>query len=193
MIDAKKLQNTINELENHTATLARVAGLYNKLEVCKSELDELQKSMATTDDKFRISASALNDGINKLKFFLDKILLEISRGNDEARQALINGLAVLKIDQIKVIETGVNDIQSLLVKHKSDVEVSVRNEGTQIQRGLENVVKEKHLLMQTILNNSLADMSEKLSNQRKYVFIGLALNAVNLIILLSACVWLLIK
>ncbi len=84
-----------------------------------------------------------------------------------------------------------SDIQTQLNKHKSEIEVAIHTEGTQIQRGLENIVTEKHLALHSLVGQQFADMSGKLAAQRRYSFIGFALMGMNIILLVATIYWLL--
>ena len=200
MIDVKKLRNSIDELESHSASLARVVSLYNKLESFRAELDTLRLNISDSCEKLKAAEALYTDALESLKLHLKKIpsetlalRKEIGRWNADTRQDISNGIEVLRTDQTKMVENFINEIHPLLSRHKSDIEVALRNEGAQIQRGLENVVQEKHLMLQTILNSSLSDISNKIFKQQKYFFVAFALTTANLIIFLAGCIWLLIK
>lgn len=250
MIDVKKLHNTINELENHSATLARVAGLYDKLEKFKTELDILHNIISDngsllgkTDTDIRASIEILKSQLANMPIELKALKTELEKGSDEiyreisnrfetfaatlhalrtelekgsdeihreisnrfemfagalqalrtdidkgnttTRQEINNRFDVFLADQKSELKTLLNDMQSLQNKHKLDIEVAIRNEGAQVQRGLENIVKENHLTLQTTLDQCFSDMSVKIVKQHKYSFIGFALMGINAILLLA--------
>jgi hypothetical protein len=222
MIDVKKLRNTIDELENHSATLARVAGLYDKLEIFKAELDvlhniisedggllrETEVDMRASTENLRSQLAQMTVELEALRTEIDKdntamrqeidnhleafaaaleaLRTDIDKGSAEMRQEINNRFEAFAVDQKSALGTLLNDMQSLQNKHRSDIEVAIRNEGTQVQRGLENIVKEKHLALQTILEQRFADMSVKIDKQHMYSFIGFALMGMNAILILVA-------
>lgn len=221
MIDVKKLHNTINELENHSATLARVAGLYDKLEKFKTELDILHNIISDngsllgkTDTDIRASIEILKSQLANMPIELKALRTELEKGSDEiyreisnrfetfaaalqtlrtdidkgnttTRQEINNRFDVFMADQKSEIKTLLNDMQSLQNKHKLDIEVAIRNEGAQVQRGLENIVKENLFTLKTTLEQCFSDLSLKIVKQHKYSFIGFALMGINAILLLA--------
>lgn len=192
MIDVKKLHNAINELENHSATLARVAGLYDKLEKFKTELDILHNIVSKNVGLFRetkadmlISAENLKSQLEKMPAELNALRTEIDKGNAAMRQEIDTHLEAFAVDLKSALGTLLNDMQSLQNKHKSDIEVAIRNEGAQVQRGLENIVKENHFTLKTTLEQCFSDLSLKIVKQHKYSFIGFALMGINAILLLA--------
>lgn len=192
MIDVKKLSNTIDELENHSAMLGRVAGLYDKLEKFKTELDALHNIITENVGLFRetkadmlVSAENLRSQLEKMPAELNALRTEMDKGNATTRQEINNRFDVFVADQKSELKTLLSDIQSLQNNHRSDIEVAIRNEGAQVQRGLENSVTEKHLTLQTTLDQRFSDMSVKIAKQHKYSFIGFALMGINVILLLA--------
>lgn len=221
MIDVKKLSNTIDELENHSATLGRVAGLYDKLEKFKTELDVLHQIISDngsligkTETEIRASIEILKSQLANMPIELKAFRTELEKGSDAIQQEINNRFEafaaalqalrtdmdkrnattcqeinnrfdVFVADQKSEFKTLVSDIQSLQNKHRSDIEVAIRNEGAQVQRGLENSVTEKHLTLQTTLDQRFSDMSVKIAKQHKYSFIGFALMGINVILLLA--------
>ena len=248
MIDANKLQNTIEELESNSKTLKRVAELYEKLEAFGVEFNILYKMISedgnilkSTESQISTSieelnsqlvrmpeeASALRKAVEKggatireeivnrleslvadqkaeLRALLNDIQFELSKMPDELvalrkevdkgsaaiRQEIINCMESLSAKQKTVIESFLGDIGSLLTKHRSDIEVAIRNEGAQVQRGLENIVNEKHIALQSIFGQHFSDMSYKLAKQGKYSFIGIAFMGMNVALAL-AILWML--
>lgn len=191
MIDANKLRNTIDELENHSVTLGRVAELYNKLEKFKAELDALHNIISDNGNLFRETERDLRAVIEVLKSQLANMPVElqalrtdIDKSNAAMSQEIGNRFKAFDADQKLALQTLLNDIQSLQNKHKSDIEVAIRNEGAQLQRALENVVKENHLALQTILDKRLSDMDTRIIEQRRYSFIGFALMGMNAVLIL---------
>ncbi|WP_446787392.1 hypothetical protein [Macellibacteroides fermentans] len=193
MIDVKKLHKTIDELENHSATLARVAVLYENLEKFKTELDILSTIISKNEALFRKTEADIREAIEALKAQLAKMPIELNALREEIDKSStamcqeINRILEASAENQKAaLGTLLKDLQSLQSKHRSDIEVAIRNEGAQIQRGLENIVKEKILTIQTMLEKSFSDVEAKIIKQNRYLLICFALTGINTALLLAA-------
>ena len=193
MIDVKKLNNTIDELENNAAAIARVAEFYNKLEKFKAELDVLHtaisdndKLLKKTESDMRASIEILKSQLNKMPVELMALRTEIENDIGAIHQGIDKRLDAYAADQKSALETFLNQVKLLLSNQRSDIVFAIRNEGAQVQRGLENIVKEKYIDIQTILEKRLTDMEANHAKQNRYLFVGFALIGINIILVLAA-------
>lgn len=151
MVNSQELNKTISELETQVKKFKSISEVYSELTALKSDLVKLKEQSHESADKLKAITEKLE---NKLASY-EKLLSDISKDNKSFQ---------------KDLEQHIN---SKLDKHKSDIQVEIRNEGTQIQRGLENSLTLN-------LNNLQAKIAEQYAKQEKQ------LNAIKILLFVIA-------
>lgn len=130
MENLKKLDNTIEQLERQSRDLEEFARIYKLISSLKSDIESSQAKIVENNDSF----SELVDKIQK-------VLGEYSESLESMENKLLEKVRELYDDNKKYQKDLDGTINSKLEKNKSDIEVTVRNEGAQIQRAFETSLK----------------------------------------------------
>ena len=130
MESLKKLDNTIEQLERQSRDLEEFARIYKLISSLKSDIESSQAKIVENNDSF----SELVDKIQKA-------LGEYSESLETMENKLLEKVRELYDDNKKYQKDLDGTINSKLEKNKSDIEVTVRNEGAQIQRAFETSLK----------------------------------------------------
>lgn len=126
MADLEKLVKTINELEIQSNDLKEFNKVYSEIGKLKNEisqnlmiLKENNEGFSQLSEKIQARLKMLEVQAEKLEIELTKKIQEIYKDNKQFQKELDSSLI------------------TRLEKHKSDIQVELRNEGTQIQRAFE--------------------------------------------------------
>lgn len=73
-----------------------------------------------------------------------------------------------------------SSIVTRLDKHKSDIQVEIRNEGTQIQRGFENSLNSNFSNLENKINEKFGDFETKIKSNKTLIIISLISGLINI-------------
>lgn len=154
MADLEKLDNTIKELEKQSNELKDFNAVYAEIAKLKQDLLENLKLLKEN-----------NKG-------LTDISKEVEKRLDESQK---------KIDEIykdnKAFQKELDaSITSRLDKHKSDIQVDIRNEGTQIQRAFETTLNSNFNQMESKMKDAFERQTKQLSTLKILNFILIAIS-----------------
>lgn len=130
MESLKKLDNTIEQLERQSRDLEEFARIYKLISSLKSDIESSQAKIVEN-----------NDSLSELVDKIQKALGEYSESLESMENKLLEKVRELYDDNKKYQKDLDGTINSKLEKNKSDIEVTVRNEGAQIQRAFETSLK----------------------------------------------------
>lgn len=149
MKSLKKLDNTIEQLERQSRDLEEFARIYKLISSLKSDIELSQAKIVENNDSF----SELVDKIQKA-------LGEYSESLESMENKLLEKVRELYDDNKKYQKDLDGTINSKLEKNKSDIEVTVRNEGAQIQRAFETSLKSNFTEMSVAIDDRFALQSK---------------------------------
>ena len=149
MESLKKLDNTIEQLERQSRDLEEFARIYKLISSLKSDIESSQAKIVENNDSF----SELVDKIQK-------VLGEYSESLETMENKLLEKVRELYDDNKKYQKDLDGTINSKLEKNKSDIEVTVRNEGAQIQRAFETSLKSNFTEMSGAIDDRFALQSK---------------------------------
>ena len=149
MENLKKLDNTIEQLERQSRDLEEFARIYKLISSLKSDIELSQAKIVENNDSF----SELVDKIQK-------VLGEYSESLESMENKLLEKVRELYDDNKKYQKDLDGTINSKLEKNKSDIEVTVRNEGAQIQRAFETSLKSNFTEMSRAIDDRFALQSK---------------------------------
>lgn len=164
MADLEKLDNAIKELEKQSNDLKDFNAVYAEIATLKQDILENLKLLKEN-----------NEG-------LTDISKEVEKRLDESQK---------KIDEIykdnKAFQKELDaSIASRLDKNKSDIQVEIRNEGTQIQRAFETTLNSNFNQMESKVKDAFERQTKQLNTLKILTFILIAISiglAVGLIII----------
>jgi CHASE3 domain sensor protein len=154
MADLEKLDNVIKELEKQSNDLKDFNAVYAEIAKLKQDILENLKLLKEN-----------NEG-------LTDISKEVEKRLDESQK---------KIDEIykdnksfqKELDTS---IASRLDKSKSDIQVEIRNEGTQIQRAFETTLNSNFNQMESKMKDAFERQTKQLTTLKILTFILIAIS-----------------
>ena len=141
MADLEKLNNAIKELEKQSSDLKDFNIVYSEIAKLKKDILENLKLLQEN-----------NKGLSKISKEVEQHLDEYQKKIDEIYKD--NKTFQKELD---------NSIASRLEKYKSDVQIEIRNEGTQIQRSFETTLKSDFNQMEDKLKSEFEKQSKKLN------------------------------
>jgi myosin heavy subunit len=149
MENLEKLDNAIKELEKQSDDLKEFNRVYAEIAQLKQDISENLRLLKEN-----------NQG-------LTDISKEIEKRLDEHQQ---------KIDEIyKESRAFQRELDSSIVsrldKHKSDIQVDVRNEGTQIQRTLENALNSNFNSLESKLRDEFSKQTKQINTLKIWLFV----------------------
>lgn len=152
MANLKKLDDTINELEKQSNELKEFNAVY-------SEINNLKKELLESLVMLRISNKNFSEIADKIDAKLTGSLLkmdEVYKDNKSFQKELDSSL-VSRLDKVK-----------------SDLQVEMRNEGTQSQKNLESVIYSNFNQLKFEIKET-ADYHSKRMDRLKLLIIGVAI------------------
>ena len=154
MADLEKLDNTIKELEKQSNDLKDFNSVYAEIAKLKQDIVENLKFLKEN-----------NEG-------LTDISKEVEKRLDESQK---------KIDEIykdnKAFQKELDaSIASRLDKNKSDIQVEVRNEGTQIQRAFETTLNSNFNQMESKMKDAFERQTKQVNTLKILTFILIAIS-----------------
>ena len=149
MESLKKLDNTIEQLERQSRDLEEFARIYKLISSLKSDIESSQAKIVEN-----------NDSLSELVDKIQKALGEYSESLESMENKLLEKVRELYDDNKKYQKDLDGTINSKLEKNKSDIEVTVRNEGAQIQRAFETSLKSNFTEMSGAIDDRFALQSK---------------------------------
>lgn len=138
MADLEKLDKAINEIEKQSNDLKEFNAVYSEIVLLKEDI----KGNLVELKKFNTGLAEISKGIDGKLTDINKKVDELYTDNKSFQKELDGSIA------------------SRLDKHKSDIQVEIRNAGDQIQKGIE-------LALITELKNMEKNFQEKYNLQNK--------------------------
>ena len=167
MESLKKLDNTIEQLERQSRDLEEFARIYKLISSLKSDIELSQAKIVENNNSF----SELADKIQK-------VLGEYSESLESMENKLLEKVRELYDDNKKYQKELDDTINSKLEKNKSDIEVTVRNEGAQIQRAFETSLKSNFTEMSGAIDGRFALQSKTVKRNTTLLFVILLVQLV---------------
>jgi protein subunit release factor A len=150
MADLEKLDNAIKELEIQSNDLKEFNKVY-------SEIGKLKGDILANLDLLKKNNDGFNSIATEIKSSLEKSHEQLKRIESELLQKMDSSLV------------------SRLDKHKSDIQVEIRNEGTQIQRSFENALTLNFNNMESKIKEQFSLQNKQLSTIKVLAFIILGI------------------
>jgi hypothetical protein len=159
MVDLEKLDNAIKELEIQSNDLKDFNKVY-------SEIGKLKEGIANSLSLLKENNAGFSSISTEVKFNLEESKKQVESLESE----LLKKIQELYQDNKNFQKELDASLITRLDKHKSDIQVEVRNEGIQIQRGFETTLNTNFNSMESKLKE-LFDVQSKRLNMLKILMI----------------------
>lgn len=166
MADLEKLDNAIKELEIQSNDLKDFNKVYSEIGKLKEGISNSLSLLKENNDGFSTISNEVKSSLEESKKQVESLESELLKKIQELYQDNKNFQKELDASLITRLD-----------KHKSDIQVEVRNEGTQIQRGFETTLNTNFNSMESKLKE-LFDVQAKQLNMLKiliFVTIGIGI------------------
>lgn len=164
MADLEKLDNAIKELEIQSNDLKEFNKVY-------SEIGKLKGDILANLDLLKKNNDGFNSIATEIKSSLEKSHEQLTRIESE----LLQKIQELYQDNKNFQKELDSSLVSRLDKHKSDIQVEIRNEGTQIQRSFENALTLNFNNMESKIKEQFSLQNKQLSTIKVLAFIILGI------------------
>lgn len=163
-MDLEKLDNVVNELEQNSKQLKDFTAVYSEISTLQSNInqnleliEENNKNLNSVSDVIKKQTEENTKQLKVANDFLEQKIGEIYKDN-KAFQKELDATLITRLD-----------------KHKSDIQVEIRNEGTQIQRAFETTLNSNFNSMETKIKERFDLQSKELKTLRILVFVLIAI------------------
>ena len=149
MGNLEKLDKAVEQLEQQSRDLGEFLRVYELVTSLKSDIESSREKINQNYNSF-----------NELSEKIQKVLVEHSESLSDLEKKLLEKVRELYDDNKKYQKELDGTIATKLEKNKSDIEVTVRNEGSQIQRSFETSLKSNFNEMKQVLNDKFEEHSK---------------------------------
>lgn len=167
MKNLEKLDDAVEKLEQQSRDLEEFVRVYKLISSLKADIELSQTKILENNNSF-------NELAEKIQNVLDKH----SESLLSMENKLLKKVRELYDDNKKYQKELDDTINSKLEKNKSDIEVAVRNEGTQIQRAFETSLKSHFGEMKQELDGKFEEHSKKVKRNTTFLIVILLIQLV---------------
>jgi len=159
-MDLEKLDSVVNELEFNSKQLKGFTDVYSEISALQSNIsrnlkliEDNNKSLNSVSDVIKVKTEENTKQLKVANDFLEQKIGEIYKDN-KAFQKELDAALVTKLD-----------------KHKSDIQIEIRNEGTQIQRAFETTINSNFNSMESKIKERFDSQSKELKIMKILIFV----------------------
>ncbi|WP_394906080.1 hypothetical protein [uncultured Mesonia sp.] len=163
-MDLEKLDSVVNELEHNSKQLKDFTDVYSEISTLQSNIsrnleliEENNKSLNSVSAVIKKKTEENTEQLKVANKFLEQKIGEIYKDNKSFQKEL-DATLITRLD-----------------KHKSDIQVEIRNEGTQIQRAFENTLNSNFSTMEGKIKERFELQSKELKTLKILVFVLIAI------------------
>lgn len=163
-MDLEKLDSVVNELELNSKQLKDFTDVYSEISSLQSNIshnlqliEQNNKSLNSVSSVIKKKTEENTELLKVANEFLEQKIGEIYKDNKSFQKEL-DATLITRLD-----------------KHKSDIQVEIRNEGTQIQRAFETTLNSNFNTMQSKIKEQFELQSKELKTLKILVFILIAI------------------
>ena len=167
MKNLEKLDDAVEKLEQQSRDLEEFVRVYKLISSLKADIELSQTKILENNNSF-------NELAEKIQNVLDKH----SESLLNMENKLLKKVRELYDDNKKYQKELDDTINSKLEKNKSDIEVTVRNEGAQIQRAFETSLKSNFTEMSGAIDDRFALQSKTVKRNTTLLFVILLVQLV---------------
>jgi predicted TIM-barrel fold metal-dependent hydrolase len=163
-MDLEKLDSIVNELEHNSKQLKDFTAVYSEISKLQSNIgrnleliEENNKSLNSVSVVIKKQTEENTKQLKVANDFLEQKIGEIYKDN-KAFQKELDATLITRLD-----------------KHKSNIQVEIRNEGTQIQRAFEATLNNNFVTMESKIKERFELQTKELKTLKVLVFVLIAI------------------
>jgi len=158
-MDLEKLDSVVNELEHNSKQLKGFTAVYSEISSLQTNIsrnleliEENNKSLNSVSEVIKKKTEENTEQLKVANDFLEQKIGEIYKDN-KAFQKELDATLITRLD-----------------KHKSDIQIEIRNEGTQIQRAFETTLNSNFNSMESKIKERFDLQSKELKTMKILIF-----------------------
>ncbi len=159
-MDLEKLDNAINELHNQSSNLVEFNKVY-------AEIGKLKKDISDNLISLEQNNSTLSSIIQEIKKHLEESFKQL----EKLESVLNTRIKEIYEDNKKFQKELDSSIFSRLEKHKSDIQLEIRDEGKQIQKVFEFTLTSSINLLTTKINDRFEEQKKRYKKQNVLILV----------------------
>ncbi|MDB0616150.1 hypothetical protein PL372_11455 [Tenacibaculum dicentrarchi] len=159
-MDLEKLDSIVNELEQNSESLKGFTQVYSEISSLQSNIsrnlkliEENNKNLNSVSDVIKKETKENSNQLKLVNNTIDKNIENIYKDN-KAFQRELDATLITRLD-----------------KHKSDIQVDIRNEGIQIQRAFETTLNSNFNSMESKIKERFELQSKELKTLKILIFV----------------------
>ncbi|WP_298265965.1 hypothetical protein [uncultured Lutibacter sp.] len=163
-MDLEKLDSVVNELEHNSKQLKDFTDVYSEISTLQSNInrnleliEQNNKSLNSVSSVIKKKTEENTEQLKVANKFLEQKIGEIYKDNKSFQKEL-DATLITRLD-----------------KHKSDIQVEIRNEGTQIQRAFETTLNSNFNTMESKIKERFELQSKEMKTLKILIFILIAI------------------
>ena len=160
MADLETLHNAIKELETQSNDLKEFNKIYSEIGKLKNDISESLKYLKENNDGFSSISNDIQTWLESSKKQLEILENDLQKRIQEIYQD--NKSFQKELD---------STLLTRLDKHKSDIQIEIRNEGTQIQRAFETTLNSNFNSFESKIKESFNLQTKQLNTLKTLLFI----------------------
>lgn len=164
MADLEKLDNAIKELEIQSNDLKDFNKVYSEIGILKEGISNNLSLLKENNDGFSTISTEVKSRLEESKKQFESLESELLKKIQELYQDNKNFQKELDASLITRLD-----------KHKSDIQIEVRNEGIQIQRGFETTLNTNFNSMESKLKELFDVQSKQLNMLKNLMFVAIGI------------------
>lgn len=160
MADLEKLDNTIKELEEQSNNLKEFNKVYSEIGKLKQDIADNLKLLKENNNGFETISERVQSSLEKSEKQIEKL-----------ESKLLKIIGLLYQDNKNFQKELDASLITRLNKHSSDIQVGIRNEGTQIQRAFETSLNTNFNTMESKLKENFYHQTKQLDTLKILMFV----------------------
>lgn len=162
MADLEKLDNAINDFLEQSDNLKEFSQVYSEISKLKNDISRSLDLLKTNNEGFELLSGEILQRLRGSEQQLEKL-----------ETSLLKKIQELYLDNKNFQKELDSSILSRLEKHKSDIQVEVRSEGSQIQRAFENSLNTNFINMMSKVEDLYDEQSKQITLLKTLLFLVL--------------------
>ena len=172
MSDLEKLDNVINELEDQSNQLKEFNEVYKGVE-------KLHKDIAKSLNLINEHNNAFSELSGTIEAQLGKSVSQLN----SVEKSLLNRVSAIEKNNKALLDELDGNLVTRLNKYYSDIQVATRNEGSQVQRAIENSLLTQFNSIEESIRSHSGSHSNEFNILKKLLLLSIGLSICSFVLL----------
>ena len=207
MVDVKKLNSTIESLEDEVENIRKISRIVSDLEKLNndvltnnesskdaiSKIELIKEDLSTTISTYESFIEDAKRALEEINGTIDSRVSEIQKENLDFNKQLADSYKEMENDLLTQLQNIRNEnkklylefdeiLSSKLDRNKSDIQVEIRNNSNEVITDIEIKMDSKILELENKIREYSDELNKKAESQRKFLIILTVLSIINIIL-----------